>query len=102
MKQKILFLSCLIVYIFAITSCKNGTIEVTVSEGTNMAAALSPDKSTIAIALQGTIWTIPAEGGKAKSVTDEMGDSQEPDWSPNGEKIAFHSYRLTCGSISAS
>ena len=93
MKQKILFLSCLIVYIFAITSCKNGAIEVTVSEGTNMAAALSPDKSTLAIALQGTIWTIPAVGGKAKSVTDEMGDSQEPDWSPNGEKIAFHSYR---------
>ena len=93
MKQKFLFLSCLIVYIFAIISCKNGAIEVTVSEGTNMAAALSPDKSTIAIALQGTIWTIPAEGGKAKSVTDEMGDSQEPDWSPNGEKIAFHSYR---------
>jgi Tol biopolymer transport system component len=93
MKQKILILSCLIVFNFVITSCKNDAIEVTVSEGTNMAAALSPDKSTLAISLQGTIWTIPVEGGKAKSVTDEMGDSQEPDWSPDGEKIVFHSYR---------
>ncbi|HQS04918.1 MAG TPA: hypothetical protein PLT16_04705, partial [Daejeonella sp.] len=78
MKQKILILSYLIVFNFVITSCKNDAIEVTVSVGTNMAAALSPDKSTLAISLQGTIWTIPVEGGKAKSVTDEMGDSQEP------------------------
>lgn len=93
MKQKILFLSYIIVLNFLITSCKNDAIEVTVSEGTNMAAALSPDQLTIAISLQGTIWTIPVEGGKAKSVTDEMGDSQEPDWSPDGKKIVFHSYR---------
>ncbi|MES3018434.1 MAG: amidohydrolase family protein [Bacteroidota bacterium] len=68
-------------------------IKVTVTEGTNMAAALSPDHSTIAIALQGTIWTIPAGGGKAKAVTDEMGDSQEPAWSPDGQQLVFHSYR---------
>ena len=93
MKQKILFLSLVLTFSLFITSCKNDGIDITVSEGTNMAATLSPDKSTLAIALQGTIWTIPAEGGKAKSVTDEMGDSQEPDWSPDGEKIVFHSYR---------
>ncbi len=67
--------------------------KVTVTEGTNMALALSPDNSTLAIALQGTIWTIPANGGTARAVTDEMGDSQEPDWSPDGEQIVFHSYR---------
>jgi Tol biopolymer transport system component/imidazolonepropionase-like amidohydrolase len=93
MKQKIVFLSLIIAFTCIIPSCKNDTIEVTVSEGTNMAVALSPDNSTLAIALQGTIWTLPIEGGKAKSITDEMGDSQEPDWSPDGEKIVFHSYR---------
>jgi len=93
MKAKIFFLSSFIVFNLILASCKNDAIEVTVSEGTNMAAALSPDKTTLAISLQGTIWTIPVEGGKAKNVTDEMGDSQEPDWSPDGEKIVFHSYR---------
>ncbi|MFA6945395.1 MAG: hypothetical protein WC220_05780, partial [Pedobacter sp.] len=93
MKQKILFLSFVIVFNLFITSCKNDAIEVTVSEGTNMAVALSPDNSTLAMALQGTIWIIPVEGGKAKSITDEMGDSQEPAWSPDGEKLVFHSYR---------
>ena len=93
MKQKILFLSYILVLNFLIISCKNNTIKVTVSEGTNMASALSPDQTTLAMSLQGTIWTIPVEGGKAKSVTDEMGDCQEPDWSPDGEKIVFHSYR---------
>lgn len=93
MKQKILFLSIGLLFSLFISSCKNDTIEVTVSEGTNMAIALSPDNSTIAMALQGTIWTISADGGKAASITDEMGDSQEPSWSPDGEKIVFHSYR---------
>ncbi|MBW8866314.1 MAG: PD40 domain-containing protein, partial [Acidobacteria bacterium] len=38
-------------------------VHVTLHEGTNMAAALSPDGRTIAFDLLGTMWTMPAQGG---------------------------------------
>ena len=44
-------------------------VEVTVSEGTSMSVAVSPDGRTLAIDLQGSIWTLPATGGTAKRIT---------------------------------
>ncbi len=68
------------------------SIRVTVTEGTNMAADLSPDKKWIAMDLQGTIWVLPATGGTAKPVTDPLGDCRQPSWSPDGSQIAFHAF----------
>ncbi|MCC9138683.1 DPP IV N-terminal domain-containing protein [Pontibacter silvestris] len=72
---------------------KFDSVEVTITEGTNMAVDLSPDKETIAMDLQGTIWVVPVQGGKATALTDALGDSRQPVWSPDGSKIAFQSYR---------
>lgn len=68
-------------------------IDVKLRQGTNMAIALSPDKRSFAIDLQGTIWILPSTGGDAVPITDDLGDSHEPVWSPDGEYIAFQSYR---------
>ena len=68
------------------------TIEVTISEGTNVAVALSPDESTLALDLLGRIWVMPASGGVATALTDPAGDARQPAWSPDGSRIAFQAY----------
>src|SRR5262245_27467542 len=70
-----------------------GPIDVTVHEGTSMAIAVSPDKRTTAIDLQGGLWTMPAAGGAARRISDEYGDIRQPVWSPDGRRLAFQSYR---------
>src|ERR1700688_776089 len=66
--------------------------KVTVSEGTNIAATVSPDQSTIIVDLQGTLWSIPFKGGNAKQLTDPMLEPARPDFSPKGDAVAFQSY----------
>ena len=70
----------------------DGRIEVTITEGTNLAAALSPDESTLALDLLGRIWVMPANGGAATALTDPAGDARQPAWSPDGSRIAFQAY----------
>jgi Tol biopolymer transport system component len=72
---------------------QSGSIEVTVREGTSMAVALSPDKRTLVLDLQGGLWTVPVTGGPAKRITDEYGDARQPSWSPDGRRIAYQGYR---------
>jgi Tol biopolymer transport system component len=67
-------------------------IDVTVTEGTSMAVAVSPDGRTLAIDLQGSIWTLPVTGGPAKRITDIFDDAHQPSWSPDGTSLAFFAY----------
>ncbi len=67
-------------------------IQVTLTEGTNLATALSPDRRTLAMDLLGRIWVLSAEGGRARALTDPDGDARQPAWSPGGDRIAFQAY----------
>src|SRR5215467_4044039 len=74
-------------------------VHLTLHEGTNLAAALSPDGRTIALSLLGSVWTMPAAGGTAKRITAEYMDAQQPAWSPDGKHIVFQAYLGDCWHI---
>lgn len=66
---------------------------VTATEGTNICAVVSPDGKTVAFDVYAMLWLVPIEGGTARRLTEEIYEIAQPDWSPDGETIAFQSYR---------
>jgi Tol biopolymer transport system component/imidazolonepropionase-like amidohydrolase len=75
------------------TATQGTEVRLTLSEGTSMAAALSPDGQTIAIDLLGALWTLSIDGGRATRILDDGYDAHAPAWSPDGQRLAFQAYR---------
>jgi len=65
---------------------------VELREGTDMAAAPSPDGRRIVFSNQGALWVMPIGGGRATRITDWHLEPTAPVWSPDGSRIAFQNY----------
>jgi len=65
---------------------------ITFSEGTDMAATVSPDHKTIIMDLQGLLYSMPMAGGAAKQISTPYDEDSHPDWSAKGGIIAIQSY----------
>lgn len=65
---------------------------VTLTEGSMIQLAVSPDQDTILFNLLGIFWSLPASGGRATKLSGLYADPAYPSWSPRGDRIAYQSY----------
>jgi hypothetical protein len=63
--------------------------ELVLSEGTNFAADVSEIDGRFAMDLLGTIWIVPANGGEAQVLSDNLLPAKRPRWSPDGTRILY-------------
>jgi Tol biopolymer transport system component len=67
--------------------------EITFNEGTNFGLSVDQTGTTIAMDIQGVLWTMSTEGGEAKAITSgQQPEVREPSFSPDGSKIAFQGF----------
>jgi Tol biopolymer transport system component/imidazolonepropionase-like amidohydrolase len=65
---------------------------VVVTEATNSAVTISPDRRTIIMDVQGVLWSLSSSGGRGTQVTDALLEAARPDFSPRGDLVAFQAY----------
>jgi Tol biopolymer transport system component len=71
---------------------QGGTVSVTIDEATNFEVTPSPDGAWLVMDIHGLLHRVPATGGTAERFTDLALDPARPDYSPNGQRIAFQGY----------
>jgi len=57
------------------------------------AVAWSPDGSELVYSMQGSLWRQRVGSGEARQLTSGPGYDYQPDWSPDGRRIMYASYR---------
>lgn len=87
----VMFCLCLGIAAMQARGAEGGLIPFTVSEGTSIAIALSPDHRELVFDLQGALYKMPADGGEARQIIDPFYDARQPSWSPDGRQLAFQS-----------
>ena len=57
------------------------------------AAAWSPDGAELIYSMQGSLWRQRVDWTEARQLTDGPGYDYQPDWSPDGRRVVYASYR---------
>ncbi len=76
----------LVPLVLCVTPCN---AELLLSQGTNLAADVSQVDGRLAMDLLGSIWIVPADGGQAEMLSDNLLPARRPRWSPDGGRILY-------------
>lgn len=68
-------------------------VEVTLTEGTNMAVTVNPQTTDRVVSLQGQLFLLPATDASATPLISPYYDAREPQLGPDNSTIVFHGYR---------
>lgn len=71
---------------------KAHTVDLRVDEGSDFSAVPSPRGAGLIMDLQGVLWALPAQGGMAKRLTQDVFEALRPRWSPDGRQVAVQAY----------
>lgn len=63
--------------------------EMVLSQGTNISADVSAVDGRLAMDLLGSIWIVPAAGGQATRLSDNLLPARRPRWSPRGSQVLY-------------
>ncbi len=74
--------------LLCVAPCK---AQLILSEGTNLAADVSEVDGRLTMDLLGSIWIVPAGGGPAEILGDNLLPARRPRWSPDGKQILYQS-----------
>jgi len=72
-----------------------------IASWTDLAPRWSPDGKYLAYVSHDEIWIVPANGGRARKLTDHGHESSEPVFSPDSQRVYFISKRGTFGNLAA-
>ncbi len=75
-----------VVLMLCVTLCG---AEVILTQGTNLAVDVSSADGRLVMDLLGSIWIVPATGGQAAVVGDNLLPARRPRWSPDGSQILY-------------
>ncbi|MCH2669383.1 MAG: DPP IV N-terminal domain-containing protein, partial [Gammaproteobacteria bacterium] len=87
MRQGTFFWLGLALLISSIGQAQEHVINLT--QGTNIAVSLSPDKSFLVIDLTGQLWRLPLSGGTAIPLTPPTSIARNPRFSRDGKMIVY-------------
>jgi Tol biopolymer transport system component/imidazolonepropionase-like amidohydrolase len=69
------------------------TTSATITTGTSFSFAASPQSRLIVMDLLGALWAIPAEGGAATKITEELIEARLPSLRSDGSAIVFQGFK---------